>query len=185
MKKHQYTPLLNPVEVEKIFSSGHLYETQSFFVIDPKTRHYRIDTTNESFIEKSQRIRSSFLDGSTIIVKNLETYSSKLKEFSLQFSPMTTIHMYLTPHCGGTSFDYHTDNTDVFVHVNWGEKVFELKNEGGDVETYSLNAGEGIHIPKGTLHRASAKGHSCLLSFGYVEISDYAVPPAIMSKDFD
>lgn len=184
MKKPPSTPLLSPEEIEALLSSSTLYEWNSVFVLDNDTRHFRSDFPNENYMERSQRIRSAYLMGSTVIVQNLEKFSVKLRDYSLKFSADTTVHMYLTPPGGSPSFDFHTDDTDVYAMVIIGEKIFEIKNKDGSITTKKLSAGEGISLPQGTLHRASSSGATCLLSFGYTPLQDYPVIPAVRAEDF-
>jgi mannose-6-phosphate isomerase-like protein (cupin superfamily) len=184
MKGQRFMLSIDASEIEEILSSGLLYTWNSVHVIDPTTREFTFDKSNEGYLEKTQRIRNSFLSGSSIIVQGLERYSLKLREYSLRFSPSCTIHMYLTPEGGAPSFDFHSDDTDVYVYMALGHKRFELIREEG-LEIREIKQGQGMLIPKGVVHRASSIEATCLLSFGFTRYQDFAVPPVVRKEDFE
>jgi len=76
------------------------------------------------------------------------------------------LHLYLVPENGESSFNYHSDDRDVLVHLVYGRKQFFIKDSKGEERSVLLEAEDELSIPKGTLHKAIPRGASCLLSFG-------------------
>lgn len=175
--------LLHPSDLESIFSSYFLLNQNSFYVIDPKTKTYQTDMRFTSLVEYANYIKRRYIDGRTIIVKNLENYNEAIKIQSLKYGIEVDVHMYLVPPNGGDSFDFHTDERDVNVFMVYGEKVFEIKRNN-EVLKYHIKAGESLFIKKGEEHRASSPaGASCLLSFGTLLREDYFVPGGLDQRD--
>ncbi|WP_127714889.1 hypothetical protein [Halobacteriovorax sp. HLS] len=182
MKTLECSPLLSSDDIEKIFKSSHLFSLNSFYTIDPTTRTYDANIKFESYIEYSTFIRKSFLAGETIIVKNLENFTPKIRMRCSELSSNVDVHMYLVPPEGRSSFQYHIDDRDVEIEMIYGEKDFFIKeNEREKVVT--LKKSDRLTIPKGTFHKAVPKGPSCLLSFGILEPINYDIPGGITQED--
>lgn len=124
-------------------------------------------------------VLDNFRDGATIILPQLHYADSKLHELCLalerEFGSRIQTNVYLTPP-SAHGFGVHFDNHDVFVIQIAGAKEWEIygvredlpfRGEGfqkdvddtGDLsETFVLEAGECLYVPRGTSHRAPNHG---------------------------
>lgn len=174
-------PLVTKNDIENIFASGSLYEKKSFFVIDSATLTYDTSKQFNSFLEQSRYLRDSFVTGHTLIVKNLENYNADIQKQAARYGLNVDVHMYLVPPNGSDSFDFHSDDSDVYANMVYGEKTFLLRHES-DI-SYRLKAGDELYIPQGVLHKAIVNGPSCLLSFGVRNDVRYFVPGGVAIQD--
>lgn len=94
-----------------------------------------------------------------IKVEGLETFNS-IKEYFNTLA-VKNIHLFISQ-VDGHSFDWHTDDVDVFLFVVDGEKTvyFEDKN-------VLLSANDSVIIPKGKSHKVYSKQGTRALSVGY------------------
>lgn len=186
MKKQSSMPLLNKQEIAEIFSSSFLYENKSFFVIDKETSSYDTKRSSKNFIEEASYVRSKFQSGHTIIVKNLESYNTKIRKKCAELGPDVDVHMYLVSEIGDSSFLFHKDDRDVLIHMLYGEKDFFFRMDSSLHETSTkLGPCEELFIPQGQQHKALPKGSSCLLSFGIKKNIDYFVPGGVLEIDLE
>jgi mannose-6-phosphate isomerase-like protein (cupin superfamily) len=173
MKIQKFSHLFSDKLFNDIFSNSQLYEKDSFYYIDPLTLSYdQSKLTTKTFVEKAALIKEMYNLGSTIIVKNLESFNPTIVNKCNELGDVINLHMYLCKDDGSVSFDFHSDDSDVLIHLLYGSKKFELKEEGV-IKSITLSAGDEIFIKKGTSHRAISLSASCLLSFGFSESSFY------------
>lgn len=158
--------LIHKTEVSQILQNAYLHDLKSHYIVtrdgsyeDKKTFAFGIAPDRIKLLEEA------FQRGLTILVKDLENWSESIQRKCRILGASTNTHMYLTPE-SGTSFDWHTDDRDVYVFVQAGEKMFEVEEFNGDIATYHLKEGSLLFIPYGAKHRAQAKGPSVHLSFG-------------------
>lgn len=180
MKTQKYLPLLSTLEISQIFEDGLLYEQNSFFVISKKSLTYDTQRTSNNFLEEAQYIRSSFLNGHTVVVKNLENYSKAIKTKCIELGGNVDVHLYLGVSDKALSFPFHKDDRDVLVHLLYGEKVFYFSPEDKQI---LLKKGGELFIGKGQLHRAKPRMATCLLSFGIAERLTYPILGGIQVSD--
>lgn len=91
-----------------------------------------------------------------------EQYTVKVEGLEHHFNmPAKTVHCYISPK-GAASFDPHTDPVDVEIKCLEGIKTLVV--DGKNIE---LAPGESIMIPKGTVHEATNKFSSVMLSIGH------------------
>jgi len=72
-----------------------------------------------------------------------------------------SIHCFISP-SNAPSFPEHADDCDVEILCIDGTKTIEMENS-----EHTLKEGSSIKIPKGTLHRATNKFSSVILSIGF------------------
>lgn len=167
MKRDILSLLNNQDQIRELFFDYELHLLDSFYVIDPITKEYQTNRIKDSLLENMVFIDKAYVDGKTIVIKNLE----KFIDLSSEFGPDIDIHAYIVPKFveNGDSFDWHTDDRSVWVKMLWGQKIFALRYHANEtvMENYiRLDPGRKIFIPKGQYHRASPMGASCLLSVG-------------------
>ena len=124
-------------------------------------------------------VLDNFRDGCTLILPQMHLADGKLYNFCLalerQFGARTQTNVYLTPP-GETGFGVHYDDHDVFVIQISGAKEWEIygdrdglpykgesfrkdHDDTGELkETFVLNPGECLYVPRGTAHRAPNHG---------------------------
>jgi|GEM_PF-3460042 len=174
--------LLNLQEMSQIFQDWRLYDKKSFHVIEPGTLTYDVDRPRLTHAKEAKFIRDSFLDGKTIIIKNLESFNEKIREKSASLGHDVDVHMYLTKDNTSLSFPFHQDDKDVRIVMLYGSKKFILKQKDQLIE-YVLKAGDELPIPKGVEHRAVSLGASCHLSFGFEPFLKMSVPQGLVESD--
>ncbi len=182
MKPQKSSPLLNKKEISEVFSSSYLYEKKSFYTIEKSSQTYDTQRVTDNFIEEAKHIRSAFQDGQTIIVKNLEFYSKKIRQRCAELGTDVDVHMYLSPNSQSPSFPFHTDDRTVLLHILYGKRAFYLKNQK-TISKHVLESGDELLIPLGLEHKAESMGPSCLLSFGIKNRLEYFVPGGLEEED--
>ena len=174
--------LLTSSEISSIFNDSYLYEKNSFHVLEKADYTYNEARPRESFIKEALFLKNSFKAGHTLIVKNLENFNESIRLKAAKLGRVVDVHMYLVPHGGLDSFDFHTDDKDVYIHMVYGKKKFILKEIDGEKE-YLLSDGDELFIKKGVVHKALPLSGSCLLSFGVDTSVSYQIPGGIEEKD--
>lgn len=94
-----------------------------------------------------------------IKVEGLGSNKFLLKYFR-KFRPKN-IHLFYSVRTG-TSFKWHRDDVNVFLFVVKGHKTVCLKSK-----RVQLNAGQGILLPKGHLHKVFSSSGTWALSIGF------------------
>ncbi len=162
-----FAGLLKPTELRDILCNEYLHDLKSFFIVEADGS-YRDDGTQFD-CDVSARIRlieSALEKRRTILVKNLEAWNRAIVSACRRLGPNTNVHAYLSPP-GGTGFDWHTDDRDVFIVMLQGSKRLLARDPNGAVQDYDLRAGDVLHLPYGTPHKAESLGTaSAHLSFG-------------------
>jgi hypothetical protein len=167
MKQDILSLLNNPELIRELFFDYELHLLDSFYVIDPITKEYQTNRIQDSLLENMVFIDKAYVDGKTIVIKNLE----KFIDLNSEFGPNIDIHAYIVPGSieSGDSFDWHTDDRSVYIKMLWGSKIFALRYQANEtvMENYiKLDSSSKFFIPKGQYHKASPMGASCLLSIG-------------------
>lgn len=162
-------------EINEILSSSYLFDLKSFYIIDRNTRQYETDRDVYTYISEAETVKQAFKNGHTIVVKNLEHFSTKIFDKCLQYGRGTDAHLYLTPKCGGVSFDYHKDDRDVLLLMLYGEKIMWIKEKAGE-QKVCLGPGEELFIAKNHMHRAECNQFTAMLSLGVTNTFDYVIP---------
>lgn len=129
-------------------------------------------------------VLDTFRNGATIVMPQLHFADAKLYTFCLalerEFGARIQTNIYLTPP-GNSGFGAHYDDHDVFVLQVSGRKKWEIygardglpyKGEGfrkhrddpGALrETFVLEPGECLYVPRGLAHRAETEGDEASL----------------------
>lgn len=175
-------PLLRKIDIEDIFNDGELYEMNSFFIIDKNTKTYDVNIRHSSYLETAEYIRNSYLNGHTVVVKNLEKLFSNIRWKAATLGRSVDVHMYLVPPGGDDSFDFHEDDRHVLVHMCYGTKIFTIK-DGDNEKHFNLDLGDELYMPHKTIHKATPNGPSCLLSFGIDPREYYKIYGGIRRSD--
>jgi mannose-6-phosphate isomerase-like protein (cupin superfamily) len=69
-----------------------------------------------------------------------------------------TVHLFVNNE-SNYSFDWHKDDVDVFLYVVKGKKKVHIEQD-----TVELSEGEGVHIPKGSMHKVYSDADTWALS---------------------
>lgn len=101
---------------------------------------------------------NSYKDFNGIKVEGLETTNLPKHFKSIK---VKNIHLFLNQK-SGFSFKWHSDDLNVFLYVVKGYKRVYIKNK-----MFKLQAGEGVYIPKHTLHKVFSDKNTWALSIGY------------------
>lgn len=182
MNPQGYMPLLSKLEISQIFNDGHLLELASFHIIDKDTKTYDVNRVRGSFLEEARFVRNAYLSGHTIIVKNVENYNEQIRLKAASLGRDVTVHLYLVPPQGKDSFDFHIDDSDVWLKMLYGKKDIYCKTPEG-VEKYSLTDDSELFIKQGVFHKAEPQGASCMLSFGFNGKVFYQIAGGISETD--
>jgi len=166
-KRDIYSLLNDPDNIRELLFDYELHYLDSFFVIDPEKKEYQTNKQFDSILEKMVYVDKAWVDGKTIVIKNLEKFIDLTDEFGSGID----IHAYIIPKFQkhGDSFDWHTDDRTVWAKVLWGQKMFAKRYKANEttMESYfKLGPNEKTFIPKGQWHKAIPMGPSCLLSIG-------------------
>jgi len=124
-------------------------------------------------------VLDTFRNGATIILPQLHFADAKLYTFCLalerEFGARIQTNIYLTPP-GHSGFGIHYDDHDVFVLQVAGRKTWEIygqrdglpykgenfrkdHDDTGELrETFVLEPGECLYVPRGLSHRAETEG---------------------------
>lgn len=182
MIQQGFMPLLSNLEISHIFNDGYLLELGSFHIIDKQTKTYDINRIRGSFLEEAVFIRKAYLEGHTIIVKNLENFNQPIRLQAAKLGRDVSVHLYLVPHQGTDSFDFHIDDSDVWLKMLYGKKNILCKTTSG-IEKHHLQGEDELFIKQGIYHKAEPLGASCMLSFGYNGRTYYQVSGGITPAD--
>ena len=174
----RYADLLTLDTLDQFIASADLREG----MIDLTNRKAPIP--HDSYIDERGRISSAaiaehYMQGATIILPHLHDSLANLGEFCRSLEEVFSCHVqtniYLTP-SGNQGFAPHYDNHDVFVMQISGAKAwrmygvpveipyrgenFELgRHEAGEVtNSFTLNPGDCVYIPRGLMHDAENVG---------------------------
>ncbi len=136
-----------------------IYNLQSILE-DAITSYDRYETGDTKFIQ----------DHIDSIVKDSITYSNWVAEYqqypvvkvdgieNYLTMPCSTIHLFLNNEAN-YSFDWHKDDVNVFLYVVKGKKQVYIEQD-----MIELSEGEGVHIPKGSMHKVYSDADTWALS---------------------
>lgn len=192
----------------------------------------REQVQHNSYVSTDGRIIASavaeeYLKGATIILPHLHDSMAELGDFCRSLEAVFSCHVqtnvYLTP-SGNQGFATHYDNHDVFILQISGAKAwrfygapvsipyrgerFELgRHDPGEVtESFTLNPGDCVYVPRGVMHDAPNVGDepSLHITVGLItktwadlileSVSELALsepafrrslPPGFADRDFD
>ncbi|MFP5459619.1 MAG: hypothetical protein ACLGG7_12855 [Bacteriovoracia bacterium] len=166
MEQYQ-TVLLGSGELSKILQNSYLHDLSSFFIVE-KDGTYVVDErfTYGDPVYKALQIQHRFELGHTVLIKNLEHWNLAIAQECQRLGGDTNVHLYASP-IGGSAFDWHADDRDVYIYMQHGQKKFQLRKPSGEIETFVVSPGQRLFIPYGVQHRAFAQEVSSVhLSFG-------------------
>lgn len=161
-----YELLITQAETIQMLTNLHLHDQRAFFIVTPEGNYDDSKQFHFGIVpERIKKLEAAFNSGHTIIIKEVENWNEKIISRCQDFGRSTNVHLYLSP-AHGTGFDWHTDDRDVWIYMQSGEKSLEIEAEG-KVLQYRLRPGSGLHIPFGVKHRAlPSHVPSIHLSFG-------------------
>lgn len=139
----------------------------------------REDYTFSNGIVDRGAVVDQYHKGATIILPHLHTQDAVLAEFCRALENVFCTHLqtniYLTPP-NNQGFNIHYDDHDVFVVQVSGKKDWRFYNmpiqnpfrgeafqpdihkAGDPVQSFTMNAGDCIYVPRGLMHDASTAG---------------------------
>ncbi len=222
----RYADLLTIESLDHFIASADLREG----MVDLTSQRNRI--SRDSYVDDNGRISrvglvEHYIRGATIILPQLHDSMFNLEEFCRSLEEVFNCHVqtniYLTPP-GNQGFPPHYDNHDVFVMQISGAKAWRLygtpvetpyrgerfeagsHDAGEPTETFTLNAGDCIYLPRGLMHDAENVGDepSLHITVGLITktwadllleaVSELALsepefrrslPPGFAGRDFD
>lgn len=161
------TKLMDDTDILNMLRNEYLHDMHSHFIVSGEGRYD--DTRNFEYgivPDRIKRLEEAYNNGHTIVIKEIETWNQKIIDKCASFQAPTNVHLYLSP-ANATGFGWHTDDRDVFVIIQKGEKLFEVEEPDGTMNNYRLKEGNILFIPYGARHRAVAEAiPSIHLSFG-------------------
>jgi len=121
---------------------------------DTRIQAFRIDKDQKDYPIDPLQVAYFIAEGKqTVKIEGLEYYISNLYS--------KTVHCFISPK-NAPSFDEHTDLCDLTIYCVSGKKTIELQGR-----EYTILEGDSLLIPEGTLHKATNKYDSVMLSIGY------------------
>ncbi len=180
----RYADLLTLESLDHFIASADLREG----MLDLANKHNRINRdayVDEEGRVMQVAVTEEYLKGATIILPHLHSSMFNLGEFCRSLEEVFTCHVqtniYLTPPSreeGKTNqgFPPHYDNHDVFVMQISGQKAWRLygtpvttpfrgetfevaSHEAGEAtQTFTMNPGDCIYLPRGLMHDAVSMG---------------------------
>ncbi len=162
MKTLSNFSLLTNDEIGNIFSDMYLLEKKSFFIIDEHMNGYDTHRAEHLlYIQDTVQVKEAFHSGKSIVVKNLENYNLPIRRLCAEYGREVDVCMFVSPPNGST-FGFHFDYEDVFIHEIVGTKIFCVEDR-----EILLNAGECLNILPMVRHAAKTTNKlSVHLSFG-------------------
>lgn len=173
MLTHNHSYLLKKEDIPNIFLDLELLEKRSFYIIEEDKIGYDTNrTANLNILEDLQQLKKAYLNGNTIVVKNMENYNEAIRLQAARYGRDVDVCMFISPP-KGSSFGFHTDEEDVYIHGVYGSKFFMFK--GIERKLAILKPQDCIHIAPGVEHYARGLNQpSVHLSFG-IKQKEYAV----------
>lgn len=137
-----------------------------------------VDVQRKSGRTAAEVVAEAFVQGSTVRLRDSQDFDQRLnqfaKEVARQFVAHSDINLYLTPP-KRTGFPPHFDTTDVFIVQCLGSKQWRLYHDYANMkalpladtpwdpehfqpshhwETETLDPGDVLYLPRGTMHEA-------------------------------
>ena len=222
----RYAELLTLAALDHFIASADLRDG----MVDLTSQRSQI--SRDTYVDENGRVSrvaivEEYMRGATIILPHLHDSMANLEEFCRSLEEVFCCHVqtniYLTPP-GNQGFPPHYDNHDVFVMQISGAKAwrlygtpvetpyrgerFELGHHqaGEPTETFTLEAGDCVYLPRGMMHDAENVGDepSLHITVGLItktwadllleSVSELALtepefrrslPPGFAARDFD
>lgn len=143
--------------LEKEIYSYDRYLNEELKVIGYSDKQHS-DTVVSSVMSYSEWVNTA-KQYDTIKIEGIETISEILMHFDT-FNPKN-IHMFYTQRAS-RSFDWHSDDVNVYLYVLRGTKWVEMEHK-----KVILEAGDSAVIPAGCMHRVYSETDTLALSVGY------------------
>jgi hypothetical protein len=159
--------LITSEDVSNMLRNIYLHDIHSHFIVTPDGTYDDTLSMSTGVIPgQVERLEKAHHEGCTIVIKDLENWNEKIKKRCAEFTEPTNVHLYLSP-ANGSGFGWHTDDRDVYVHGQIGEKSFLVKEPDGKISEYKITKGDVLYIPYGAKHQAlPTEVASVHLSFG-------------------
>lgn len=163
----QLPGLISNDDIKRIICNSYLLEKKSHSIVTEENCYDdSIDFRNTTLSDRVKYLEQAYFSAQTLVIKNLEHWSSLIKERCYELGGNPDVHLYLTP-AEGTSFGWHADDRDVFIYMQIGEKLFEVEEPDTTISRYLVTPGSRLFIPYGARHRAIPSNiPSAHLSFG-------------------
>lgn len=164
--RHQ--PMVNINDVSEMICNEYLMVQRAHhIVVFENTYDDSLLAQYGSIPDRIKKIEQAFNQSQTIVIKELEHWSSAIENTSNQLGAGANVHLYFSP-VKGTSFGWHQDDRDVFILMQLGQKTIEVEEIDGSLSVHHLKPGFELYIPYGLKHRALPSDVvSIHLSFGY------------------
>lgn len=130
-------------------------------------RDYVVNDMFDSYLDYVNHLPQMLEKHYGFKITGLEDYNDAIKERCSWLSeiwnqPSITAHGYLG-FSKGSSFDWHTDDSNVYLHVIKGTKTVNL-----DHKSVVLNDDQGIFINQGDSHKIDNNTDNIAISFGHL-----------------
>lgn len=175
----RYRDLLSIEAIDRLVAEVELRgDTLQIVRADPRIAPR--DYTLSNGIVDPIRLADFYADGATIILNQLQRLHAPLdrltRALEAAFSAQFQTNVYLTP-ATGQGFPVHFDNHDVIVLQVEGSKAWRLYeapihlvyrgerfepgayDPGESTDSFTLNAGDALYIPRGQMHEAAGNEH--------------------------
>ena len=153
-------------EVLMALRNEFLHDQHSHFIVTGEGTYDDTRVFNYGIVpDRINRLEEAYNEGKTIVVKEMENWNPEIQKRCDAYPRYCDVHMYVSP-AGATGFGWHTDDKDVYVHMQFGKKNFEVEEPNGKISKYLLEAGDVLFIPYGSRHRAFA-GESSSVHLGF------------------
>ncbi|MCM2349477.1 MAG: cupin domain-containing protein [Bacteriovoracaceae bacterium] len=161
------TRLMEDGDILNMLRNEYLHDMHSHFIVTGEGTYDDTRCFEYGIVpERIKRLEEAYQAGHTIVIKEIETWNEKIIKKCASFSAPTNVHLYLSP-ARATGFGWHTDDRDVYVLIQKGEKLFEVEEPDLSISTYRVKEGNILFIPYGARHRAVAENIASIhLSFG-------------------
>lgn len=147
-------------QIERILFSPYSYQQELVKSINAEGLDDRLPSASHYFSSQKQEIKPTIkIEGIEKLNEFFWELSSKVARGYLHKGPVTC-HCFIAA-AGSPSFPTHTDPDDVIIYVIAGTKLMVVNGE-----QIWIRAGQYIHIPANTPHRADNREMSIMLSFG-------------------
>ena len=123
------------------------------------TRSSRIGGAPVTGLVDARKILDLFNAGATVILQGLHRYwppaARLVAQLEQSLGHPCQVNAYLTP-AGAQGFARHCDTHDVFVVQTYGDKQWEVSDDGGTHQVL-MQPGMCLYLPTGTPHSARAQ----------------------------
>ncbi|WPU65632.1 JmjC domain-containing protein [Peredibacter starrii] len=164
--KTEETRLIDEADVLNMLRNEYLHDQHSHFIVSAEGTYDDTRTFNYGIVpERIKLLEEAYKKGNTIVIKEVENWNEAIIKKCAGFKLPTNVHLYLSPpHASG--FGWHTDDRDVYVIMQKGEKYFEVEEPDQSISGHLLKEGTILYIPYGARHRAKA-GEKASVHLGF------------------